>query len=91
MTQQPNSDPIYRVYTEGDEEGKGPDRTLGYATGIPEDIKRYYDDRKMYGIYLSKIDVLAITSQSAREKQALIHERANLERKLAEIDQQLRR
>lgn len=65
--------------------------TLGYATGRIEDIKQYYDDRKIYGLHITPINVVHIDSNSAKERANLIEEQKRIQSRLNEINSQLRR
>lgn len=80
---------IYAVKTEGDCEGKTIS-TLGYATGDVDDIKKYFDDRKMYHLRLTELNVVHITPESFSERIQLKSEKADLEQRLKQIKNQLR-
>ena len=88
---------IYHVITEGDEEGRGPCVTVGYAIGKEEDIKAFFDNRKYYHIYLKPIDILNITPEALDTKMKLVSKREkslkeikDLENKIREIQDQIR-
>ena len=79
----------YLVYTQGDVEGKGPSSLLGVATGNESDIKDFYDDRKMYSITLSPVNIQNVTPDTISERKRLIQERKDLELRLKELDKKL--
>ena len=72
---------MYRVTTEGDEEGRSTS-TLGYAIGCPADIKAFYDDQKMYRIGLKEIQVIRVKPGAVKEKRDLLDEESNLRKRL---------
>lgn len=79
---------IYRVYTQGDKEGKTT-KNLGYAIGDPTDIKIYFDDKKFYSIELQKIKTLVISAEDVLKKSELMLQKHELEKKLKEINKML--
>lgn len=81
-------DTIYKVTTEGDVEGRSV-ATLGYATGDQNDIRNYFNDRKYYSLSLQAITVINVTPQSAKERLALINEKAELETKLKGLSERI--
>lgn len=76
---------VYQVATEGDCEGRFM-KTLGYATGYPDDIKAFYNDQRMYRIQLTPIQVTPINPEMVREKRVLLEERATLRKRLGELE-----
>lgn len=85
-----NKTKVYIVTTEGDCEDKGPSATLGYATGDPEDIKKYFDNRKMYKLYLDEVTILEITPESIEYKEKLLNRKKDLEKKMDESTKELK-
>ena len=81
---------IYQVTTEGDCEGRST-KVLGYATGSPEDIKVFYDDRKEYNIKVAKIQLVHVNPETVREKRTLLEERTTLRKRLGELEKILGR
>ena len=75
---------IYIVRTEGDCEGRST-RTVGYATGHPDDIREYYKDEAYYDLKLQKVPVMNVTQDLIQEKQELKTEQRRLEDRLKEI------
>lgn len=59
--------------------------TLGYATGNEAAIKRYYDDKKGYGLRISMLKVVNITDKEADERAKLIQEQKDLQVRLSRI------
>jgi hypothetical protein len=80
---------IYVVTTEGDCEGRTT-RTIGYATGDPEDIKAYYEPQKMYEIKLEKAKVMQINPQAVQTRRNLLDEKRDLEEKQADLEKRLK-
>lgn len=79
---------IYKVTTEGDCEGRST-RTLGYCTGHPSDIKKFFDSQKTYEIRLEEIQVRHITETSAKEREELLNKKRELEEQLESIKSRL--
>lgn len=75
---------IYQVTTEGDVEGRSI-RTLGYVTGEPDDIKKYYEPEKYYHISLSELRVKEISPQAAQNKIDLLAKKKKLEQELESV------
>lgn len=73
---------IYMVTTEGDVEGRTT-KTLGYCTGKPEDIKAYYNDKKVYEIKVTPITTEHITLQMVVARHTDLETKRKLE---AELD-----
>src|SRR3989338_8070629 len=80
----------YRVTTEGDEEGRGPLVTLGYAIGKEEDIKAFFDNKKYYNIYVEPIEIFNITPEALDEKMKLVSEREKSLREIKDLEQKIR-
>ncbi|MBR9702796.1 hypothetical protein GOV10_02055 [Candidatus Woesearchaeota archaeon] len=80
----------YAVQTEGDCEGRST-RTLGYATGEPEDIKEFYDGQKMYKIWLNEVKIYSIDSEASGRRKHLEKEISGLEEKLEQLREQIPR
>ncbi|MBI4147216.1 hypothetical protein HY494_01035 [Candidatus Woesearchaeota archaeon] len=81
---------MYKVTTEGDEEGRSTS-TLGYAIGCPDVIKAFYDDQKLYRIRIMEISVIRINRESLKEKRDLQEEESNLRKRLGELEKILGR
>lgn len=79
---------IYKIITEGDEEGRTM-RTLGYAMGNIEDIKGFYNDKRIYTLEITPIKVIRVTPESVRKKQELTDERQRLKERIATLDELL--
>ena len=79
---------IYKVTTEGDCEGKTTS-VLGYCSGNPEDIKKFYDDRKTYAIDIKPIEVKHISKEDADNKNSLIQRKKELQSELDNINKKL--
>ena len=82
-----NEQTIYVVSTEGNCEGKGPMAILGYATGDPEAIRRFYSDKAMSKIYVNEAKLRHITQTEVDEKIELQREKRDLEGRLKEINE----
>lgn len=65
--------------------GGGLYTTIAYATGNPEDILKFYDEKKHYTIWLKELKVDKIKPESLEEKNQLLKEKENLEAKLKAI------
>lgn len=76
---------IYKVTTEGDCEGRSI-RTLGYCTGDPADIQKYYEDQKTYQIYIDELKILQITPDMVDQKQDLLKRKTEIEKELQSIN-----
>jgi hypothetical protein len=81
-------DKLYKVTTEGDCEGRST-MTLGYCTGDPSDIKKFFDNQKTYEIRLEEITVRHITNRSAKEREELLNKKKELEEQLESIKRRL--
>lgn len=79
---------IYHVTTEADADGNGT-RTLGYATGNPEDIKEFYADGKAYALTVEPLQIFEVTPQAVKERKTLLNEWLTLEARLREVKTQL--
>lgn len=79
---------IYRVITMGDCEART-EQTVAYAQGKPEDIEAFYDDQKIYRLRLEKIEIRTITTEESGRKQALLASKAELERAMKVVKDQL--
>jgi hypothetical protein len=76
---------IYEIRTEADEEGNRL-QTIGYATGNPKDIEDFFNDKKWYQLRIEPIQVVNITPELVKKKDAIKKEKANLEKRLGEIN-----
>ena len=84
-----NEKQAYRVTTEGDGEGRTTS-TVGYARGDPEDIKKYYEGKRMYGLDVTPIEVVDVTPETLQEANDLKGEKRDLEARLAQIKEELK-
>ena len=80
---------MYIVKTESDLEGKSPMKIIGYATGKPEDIMQFYDDKKMYKIELQEATIENITPKKVETRKEMINEKRTLEERLKELNNNL--
>ena len=90
MTQEQYPRQIYVVQTEGDVEGRSM-KTLGYAIGQPQDIRRFYDDKKMYRIELTRMPLVHVTRDAMDQRAQLRQEAGRLEQRLVKVRGALRR
>ena len=79
---------VYKVTTQGDVEGRTTE-TLGYATGDPNDIKAFFDDKKYYDISLQEIQIENVTPQAVIERKNLIARKKELELELKRINSKI--
>ena len=75
---------VYEIKTQGDCEGKTT-TTLGYAAGNKEDIREYFQDRKMYSLQLYEINIVQVQPGSVVRRNKLKEEKDGLEQRLKEI------
>lgn len=80
---------IYRVTTEGDCEGRTT-REIGYAKGHPSDIKKYYDNYKVYEIYLKEIVVKNITPEMVQTENEIKEKIKKLDYEKEKLKSQLK-
>lgn len=78
----------YKVTTEGDVEGRST-KTLGYATGNPTDIQKFYEDRMYYSIKVEPITIEVITPQAVMDRITLLKRERDLEDELKRVKSQL--
>jgi hypothetical protein len=76
---------IYKVSTEGDQEGKSIE-LIAYATGSKQDIEEFYQDRKYYNLFIEEIGLAHITQKSVKEKDRLLKEKTTLEERLGDVN-----
>jgi len=79
---------IYHITTEEGVDGNGI-RTVGYATGNPDDIKEFYGDGKAYTLTVEPLKIFDVTPQAVQERKALLHEYQTLEARLRDVKTQL--
>ena len=84
-----NTTKLYVVTTEGDCEGRST-RIVGYATGDPEDIKVFYDNMKEYQLYLGQVDLVHVSPSDVKQRRDLLTEKKDLEKRLKEIEAQIK-
>ena len=63
---------------------------IAYATGDIADIRKYYDDKKGYGLIIDLIKPVHILHEEVIEKENLLKEKAAIEKRLAEIQAKLK-
>jgi hypothetical protein len=78
---------VYAVYAKA---SGTRDDFLGYATGTEEDICGFYADQKGYGLYLKIVFPQHIPAGFADKRNALLQERAKLEKELKRIDKEIK-
>lgn len=79
---------IYKVTTEGDQEGKTT-KLLGFCTGNIEDIKMFFNNEKYYSIYVDEVNVKHISKDMGIDRANLHKRKLDLEKELDNVKKQL--
>ncbi|VEH22723.1 Uncharacterised protein [Chryseobacterium nakagawai] len=76
-----------KVYKVSTDDGMGGANHLGYVSGNIEDIKKFFEPKKVNEIYLDEISVKEITSELAIATESLNQEKKTLEIRIKEINE----
>lgn len=77
---------IFKVDTE---DGVGGKNSLGYAKGTEEDIRKYFEPKKVQELHLIELQVKEVTQELANNSVELIAEKTTLENRIKEINELL--
>lgn len=78
---------VIKIYKVSTDDGMGGANHLGYVSGEIEDIKKYFEPKKVNEIYLDEIPVKEITPELADTTDSLNHEKKKLEVRIKEINE----
>lgn len=65
------------------------DTFVGHATGDPEDIKAFFDDRKEYGLYLQAVKIVDVGAGYAYKRHRITEQAANLRETADKLEKEL--
>lgn len=81
--------PETKIFKVDTEDGVGGWNSLGYAKGKEEDIRKYFEPKKLYQLHLKELQVKDVTEELANQSSELITEKTTLENRIKEINELL--
>lgn len=86
LTSETGETKIFKVDTE---DGIGGWNSLGYAKGTEEDIRKFFEPKKLNDLYLTELQVREVTEEQANIARELITEKTILQNRIKEINELL--